>query len=181
MRTLACIGLVLALASTASAAGKDVALKAADGTVLKASYFSPGKPGPGVVLLHMCNSQRTAWAGLGEKLAARGFHVIALDYRGYGESGGVHFDKIPREERQRIVAQLWPGDIDLAFQHLIAQPGVDKEHIGAAGASCGVNEAIQLARRHPEVKTVVLLSGTTDAAGEEYLARSPWLPILAAA
>jgi dienelactone hydrolase len=156
-------------------------LKAADGTVLKATYFSPGKHGPGIVLLHMCNSQRSAWDQLGEQLAARGFHAIALDYRGFGESGGENPNNLPANERQRIYQELWSGDIDAAFNFLVAQPGVDKTRIGAAGGSCGVNNAIQLARRHPEVKTLVLLAGATNADGEQFLAQSPWMPIFASA
>src|SRR5687768_10612913 len=152
----------------ARAEQREVDLKAADGTRLKATYFAAARPGPGVVLLHMCNSQRKAWTSLGEKLAKQGLHAIALDYRGYGESGGTPFADLPQPERQRISQQHWPGDIDAAFDFLVAQPGVDRTRIGAAGGSCGVDNAVQLARRHPEVKTLVLLAGTTNAAGEQY-------------
>lgn len=64
---------------------------------------------------------------------------------------------------------------------LQAQPGVDRGRIGAAGASCGVNQSVLLASRHPEVKTVVLLSGPVTPAGREYLRSSPWLPVFASA
>jgi len=160
---------------------RDVDLKAADGTRLKATYFAASKPGPGVVLLHMCNSQRKAWATLGDQLAKQGVHAIAMDYRGYGESGGTPNADLPQPERQRISQELWPGDIDAAFDFLVSQTGVDRSRIGAAGGSCGVDNAIQLARRHPEVKTLVLLAGGTNAAGEQFLARSPWMPIFASA
>lgn len=163
------------------AQSRDVDLKAGDGTRLKATYFAAAKPGPGVVLLHMCNSQRKAWAALGEQLATQGIHAIAIDYRGYGESGGTPFNELPQAERQRISQQQWPGDVDAAFDFLVSQPGVDRSRIGAAGGSCGVDNAIQLARRHAEVKTLVLLAGGTTAAGEQFLAQSPWMPILASA
>jgi dienelactone hydrolase len=171
---------VVALPSFVHAEKRDVDLKAADGTKLKATYFSAGKPGPAVVLLHMCNSSRQAWAGLGEKLAAQGLHAIALDYRGYGESGGTPLTDATPAERQQV-AQHWPADIDAAFEYLVSQPGVDRARVGAAGGSCGVDNAIQLARRHPEVKTLVLLAGGTNAAGEQFLAQSPWMPIFASA
>lgn len=183
MKTRACVTSAIAfslLPAIVGAGPRDIDLKAPDGTTLKATYFAAPKPGPGIVLLHMCNSQRKAWAGLGEKLAAQGFHAIALDYRGYGESGGTPVDTLPPAERQRA-AQHWPGDIDAAFDFLIAQPGVDRARIGAAGGSCGVDNAIQLARRHPEVKTLVLLAGGTNAAGEQFLAQSPWMPLFASA
>ena len=82
----------------AHAEQREVDLKAADGTRLKATYFAAAKPGAGVVLLHMCNSQRKAWATLGETLAKQGMHAIALDYRGYGESGR-HPDRRSRNGR----------------------------------------------------------------------------------
>jgi hypothetical protein len=36
-------------------------IKSADGTVLKGTYFSAGKPGPGVLLFHQNNRTRTSW------------------------------------------------------------------------------------------------------------------------
>ena len=160
---------------------RDVDLEAVDGTRLKATYFAAAKPGPGVVLLHMCNSQRKAWAALGDKLAKQGVHAVALDYRGYGESGGTPVDDLPQAERQRISQQHWASDIDQAFDFLVSQPGVDRSRIGAVGGSCGVDNAIQLARRHADVKALVLLAGQTSAAGENFIAQSPWLPIFASA
>jgi dienelactone hydrolase len=171
--------LVSLAASTALAGGKDVDLQAADGTRLRATYYAAAKPGPGIVLLHMCNSDRRAWASLGPRLAAAGLHALALDYRGFGESGGPRFADIPDAERAALVAK-WGDDVDRALAHLVAQPGVDRARIGVAGGSCGVNQSLQLARRHPDkVKTAVLLAGGTNRDGEEHLARAAWMPVLA--
>ena len=166
-------------ASPAAAQPAHVTLKAPDGITLKATYYSPGQPGPGLVLLHQCNRDRTAWAAFATAAASRGYHVIAMDYRGYGESEGERFQDFQQEGP--VVAEKWPGDVDAAFAWLIAQPDVDRRRIGAAGASCGVNQSVLLAQRHPEVKTVMLLSGNVVPAGREYLRTSPWLPVLAAA
>jgi len=176
-----CCGLLLACGAARADSGTDVDLKAPDGTPLKATYYSAGKPGPGIVLLHMCNSQRKAWASLGPRLAAKGLHALAIDYRGYGESGGKRYTEWSPDERGRIPAETWPSDIDVAFAYLASRPGVDRARMGAAGGSCGVNQAVQLARRHPEVKTVVLLAGGTTAAGEDYLGRASWMPIFGVA
>ena len=184
MRMFRCLASALVVCAwplVVHAQPRDVDLKGADGTRLKATYFAAAKPGPGVVLLHMCNSQRKAWAVVGEQLAKQGVHAIAIDYRGYGESGGTPYADLMQPDRQRISQQDWPGDIDAAFDFLVAQPGVERARVGAAGGSCGVDNAIQLARRHPEVKTLVLLAGGTTAAGQEFLAQSPWMPILASA
>ena len=53
--------------------------------------------------------------------------------------------------------------------------------MAAAGASCGANQSVQLARRHPEVRTVVLLSGAIAPNGREFVRDSTWLPIFGAA
>jgi dienelactone hydrolase len=166
-------------AAPVPAAARTIDLQSPDGIALKASYFSPGRPGPGMLLLHACNRDRSSWAGLATAAAARGFHVLALDYRGYGQSGGTKSDD-PQQQRW-IAAREWLGDIDTAFAWLASQPGVDKTRMGAAGASCGADQAVQLARRHPEVRTVVLLSGGVEANGREFLRDSAWLPIFGAA
>jgi dienelactone hydrolase len=161
-------------------APKVVSLTASDGTILKATYFASSKPGPGVLLLHQCNQQRKLWDPLGESLAASGISVLTFDYRGYGESGGTPHDKLTPREQNKIQTETWPGDVDLAFQYLLAQPGVTGDRIGAGGSSCGVENAIQLARRHPEVKSLVLLAGPTDREGRSFV-QSSNLPIFTSA
>jgi dienelactone hydrolase len=184
-RRIVCV-LVLALLGAASGAAQQispriVSLKASDGTELKGSYFASGKPGPGVLLLHQCDQQRKLWDVLGERLAALGINVLTFDYRGFGESGGTPHDKLSQQEEFKIQTELWPGDIELAYQYLLAQPGVDHERIGAGGASCGVGNAIKLARKHPEVKSLVLLAGPTDREGRQFLKSSKTLPIFTGA
>src|SRR5580704_2028798 len=162
-------------------APKIVSLTASEGTILKATYFASSKPGPGVLLLHQCNQQRKLWDPLGESLAATGISVLAFDYRGFGESGGTPHDKLTPQQENKIQTETWPGDIDVAFQYLLAQPGVNRERIGAGGASCGVENAVQLARRHPEVKSLVLLAGPTDREGRLFVQSSTNLPIFTSA
>lgn len=156
-------------------------ISASDGTNLKATYFSAGKPGPGVLLLHQCNRQRKVWDGLAERLASSGLNVLTFDFRGFGESGGTPFNKLSPQEAAQLLGEKFPSDVDVAFQYLVSQPGVTRGAIGAGGASCGVNQAVQLARRHPEVKALVLLSEETDAAGRQFLRESPKLPLFMAA
>ncbi|MGB0034890.1 MAG: alpha/beta hydrolase, partial [Candidatus Acidiferrales bacterium] len=159
---------------------QDADLSAPDGVKLKVTYYSAGKPGPGILLMHQCNRERKTWDPFATQLAESGFHVLTLDYRGYGESGGDRFASLAPEQ-QAAAQQKWPGDIDTAFQYLLGQSGVDHARIGAGGASCGVNNSIQLARRHSEVKTLVLLSGGTDQYGIKFLENANALPIFVAA
>jgi dienelactone hydrolase len=172
--------LVMTCAAQQPPAGRTIDLAASDGATLKATYFAAAKPGPGVLLLHQCNRQRKVWDQLAQQLADAGINVLTLDLRGFGESSGTPMDKMTPQEAQ-VQAEKWPGDIDAAFQYLVSQPGVKRDVIGVGGASCGVNDSIQTARRHPgEVKSLVLLSGGSDSAGRQFLRQAAELPVLAA-
>lgn len=164
----------------AQTAKQDADLATPDGLNLKVTYYSAGKPGPGVLLMHQCNRDRKTWDPVATQLAEAGINVLTLDYRGYGESGGERFQSLPPEQ-QMVTRQKWPADIDVAYQYLLAQPGVDRSRIAAGGASCGVDNSIQLARRHPEVKTLVLLSGNTDQSGIKFLESATTVPIFMSA
>jgi len=167
------------LAFAADVQKKDVDIKASDGIVLKASYFSPGRPGPAMLLLHQCNMDRHAWDGLAKDLADAGFHVLTVDYRGYGDSGGEHLTDAA--QRRAVMQDKWPGDVDAAYAYLLAQKGIDKSRVAAGGASCGVTQSSDLATRHHEIKALMLLSGMASDAARAYISATPSLPVFGAA
>jgi len=147
-----------------------VDLKASDGIVLKATYFPAGKPGPGVLLFHQSNRTRTSWDDVARQLASAGIHTLAVDSRGYGESGGTReFD-----------FQKTRADMETVFQFLISQPGVQRDVIGLAGpGSAGVINAVATAQLHPvDIKSLVLMSGETFRPGIEFLHEASQLPEL---
>jgi dienelactone hydrolase len=185
---------VLLAASSAAAqpAPRDVDIFAQDGrTRLKATYFPAPPPStsnrgaaartaPAVMLMHMCVTTRQSWEPVARQLAAAGIGALTIDNRGFGESGGPRFEG-GTPAVQRELNEKWPADFDAAFAWLVGQPGVDKALIGAGGASCGVDNALQLARRHQEVRSLALLAGGTDLAAMDYLTQNPWLPVFTAA
>jgi dienelactone hydrolase len=180
MRRFSCFFAVFLFALTAIAQSKPaervVDLTSADGTKLKATFFQAAKPGPGVVLMHQCNKDRKIWDGLALQLAASGINVLTFDLRNFGESEGKPLDKLTPQEGQAS-AQKWPDDAEAAYEYLVSQPGVKKDDIGLGGSSCGVNNSIQTAMKHPEVKSMVLLAGPTNLAGRNFLRKSN-MPIL---
>ena len=171
--------LTFSLAFAADIQKKDVDIKASDGIVLKASYFSSGRPGPAMLLLHQCNMDRHAWDGLAKDLADAGFHVLTVDYRGFGDSGGERLTDAA--EPRAVTQQKWPGDVDASYAYLVAQKGVDKSRIAAGGASCGVTQSSDLATRHHEIRALMLLSGVTSDAARAYISSTPSLPVFGAA
>jgi len=167
------------LAYSQSTSAKDTDITAPDGTKLRATFFAAAKPGPGVLLLHMCNTVRKSWEPVAKELSEKGINALTIDNRGFGESGGPRFEGGTPEVRQELF-QKWPPDFEAAYQFLISQPGVDRNRIALGGGSCGVTNTLKLAGSHPDVKALVLLSGETDAAGIAFIADRPTMPIFTA-
>ena len=180
MRTL-WLGSIVILLFTAAARGehRDVSVAAADGFALRGAFHPADKGGPGILLLHQCNADRRIYDQLAAMLNTAGYNVLAFDFRGFGGSkAGAYTDFTA--QRQSIIERM-PGDVDAALKFLTSQSTVNNRALGVVGGSCGVNQAVQASRRHPEIRTIVLLSGGTDADGEAHIKSSPTLPILGAA
>src|SRR6516225_8103117 len=128
---LAALSGMIAVGAPAKNAVRDVELKSGDGTILKGTYFVAEKPGPGVLLFHQSNRTRKSWDELATQLAAVGIHVLAVDSRAHGESGGKYDTEANRAAYWKT---WWPSDLDAAFQYLSSQAGVNRETIGAGGA-----------------------------------------------
>ena len=143
----------LVFATTLSAEKKDVTITAADGFALKGTLYSAGKIGPGILLLHQCNADRQIYDTLGTMLSAAGYNALTLDFRGFGSSKNAQFPDLA-SARDKM-----PGDVDAAFQFLTTQGLVNKTVLGVIGGSCGVNQAIQAARRHPDTTQARRLAG----------------------
>jgi pimeloyl-ACP methyl ester carboxylesterase len=158
-------------AAPAKEAARVVDLKSIDGTILKGTYFAAAKTGPGAILFHQGNRTRQSWDDLARQLAAAGINVLTVDSRAHGESGGTP---------ENYFKTAWASDLELAFQYLSSQLGVDQKLIGAGGAgNLGVETAVEAARRHPaEIKSLVMISGETDRSGSEFLHQASQLPEL---
>jgi len=121
---------IVTLLFTATARGehRDVTFTAADGFVLQGTFHSAEKGGPGILLLHQCNADRRIYDQLAAMLNTAGYNVLAFDFRGFGGSrAGAYTD------------------------FSTSQPTVNNRALGVVGGSCGVNQAVQASRRHPEI------------------------------
>ncbi len=170
-------GVLFAAAARQGQQPRIVDLKAPDGVALRASYFAAGKRGPGVLLLHQVNRDRTAWDDVARRLAAAGINTLTLDMRGHGDSSDVPFEKLPPLE-QRKAWLGWPDDVETAFQFLVSQPDVNRDVIGLGGAGLlGVDNSVKAARRHaPQLKSLALLSGETFLPELQFLHEATQLP-----
>jgi dienelactone hydrolase len=149
-------------------------VKSADGTILKATFFAASSPGPGAILFHQSNRDRDSWDGVARRLASAGIHVLTIDMRGHGETGGAYDKDRNKAKPTRL------GDLDAGLAFLVSQPGVRRDVIGLAGAGWeGVIDAVETARRHTDsVRALALLSGETGLEGMEFLRESWRLPAL---
>jgi dienelactone hydrolase len=153
-----------------------VELKAADGTILKATYFAAAEPGPGALLFHQSNRTRTSWDDVAGQLAAAGINTLVVDVRGHGESGGRYDNWMnPNQEQAK---QDLASDLEATFQYLVSQPGVNRDVIGVGGAGLlGVDNSVRTARQHSgEVKSLALLSGETFRPELLFLREASQLP-----
>jgi dienelactone hydrolase len=171
--------LIFCFVLLARAEKRDVTLSAADGFPLKGTFYSTDKPGPGLLLLHQCDGDRHVYDHLATMLNTAGYNVLTFDFRGFGESRAGEYRDFSAQ-RQKIMDQM-PADIDTALSFMASQSSVNPRALGIVAGDCAVNQAIHAAPHHPEIRTLVLLSGGTDAEGEAYIKDSPKLPILGVA
>ncbi|MBA0089236.1 MAG: alpha/beta hydrolase [Acidobacteria bacterium Pan2503] len=169
-----------AVAGQEARAPRVVDLTAPDGLKLKGTFSAAAASGPGVLLLHQCNRQRKVWDDLARRMTAAGMNVMTVDLRGYGDSEGTPIDKLTPEEVDMVFNEKIPLDVETAYQFLVVQPAVSPGILVAGGASCGVNQSVHLAMKHPEIKALVLLSEITDMEGRSFLRAHPSLPLFLA-
>lgn len=165
--------LILAFVITARAEKREVTFSAADGFALQGTLYPADKPGPGVLLLHQCDANRQIYDHLATMLTTAGYNVLTFDFRGLGGKPGRKLTA----QQQKIMA----SDIDAAVSFLKSQSTVNPRALGVVAGNCAVNQAIHAGQQHPEIRTLVLLSGGTDAEGEAYIKNSPKVPILGVA
>ncbi|MBX9599939.1 MAG: lysophospholipase [Bryobacteraceae bacterium] len=179
MKTLASV-LFASACLAAVPARQDFEVAAPGGVALKASHWSGGKPGPAILLLHMCapKASRLDWEPLAVRLADAGFQVFAYDHRSFGESGGERNGSRSLEEMFGIWRGSWLADTEAVFNSLQKRPGVQPARLGLAGASCGSFLSIAFAEKHAgRVKAMALLSGPVDEPGLAFLGQAN-IPVL---
>ena len=139
--------------------GRAVTIDSPDGVQIVGSYFESPKPNsPAVLLLHQWQSDRHSYDDFAKKMQAKGFNVLAIDGRGFGESTKTTDGKTVEAERTPEAVKAMLGDVDAAMKFLADQPNVDKTKIGIAGASYGSSLALIYAADHPNVAAVAMIS-----------------------
>jgi dienelactone hydrolase len=131
--------------STRSLLPQTVTIKSGDGTDIAALYWPPvTTPAPAVVLMHMMGGSKNDWGQFATLLQGAGiarvgadapaplsFAVLAIDFRGHGESGGASSD-----------TNGMLADAQTAREYLRSLSDVDPDQIIMIGASIGADAAV---------------------------------------
>lgn len=126
-----------------------VTVTAADGLVLVGDFYRvPGatEPRPTVILLHGSGSFRAEWNHFIAPLLDAGFHVLNVDQRGHGETGG-------RRDLGRMI-----DDMAHWFAWLREQPDVQADALAAVGSSMGTVPALGGCAVEPACYTAIMVS-----------------------
>lgn len=129
---------------------EDVTLTAADGVTLHAWFLPARAPSHGTILFLHGNAENVSThIGSVYWLPEKGFNVLLLDYRGYGQSQGVPtLNGVMR-------------DVDSAVAALLARADVDPDRIVVFGQSLGGSVALHYvahSEHHSHIRALIVES-----------------------
>ena len=145
-------------AKTPTVAAK-VTIDSPDGLKLVGSLYEVDKPGsPALLLLHQWQSDRHSYDAFAKRMQTKGFVVLSIDGRGFGDSTKKADGSSVSAGREDADVKAMLGDVGAAIDFLKKQNNVDANRIGIVGASYGSSLAIIYAVDHPDIRAVALLS-----------------------
>lgn len=139
-----------------------VQFQTSDGFVLFGTFFSSNTqttPRPTIILLHPFNENHVQWGGfVPELVVERGYHALAFDLRGHGNS--IFQNGQPFTVAEFTVADInqMPLDVEAAITFLNTRSDVDINRIGIIGTDIGANIAFISSGTLPEIKASVSVS-----------------------
>ena len=151
-----------------------VTIDSPDGVKLLGSFYPVAQANsPALLLLHQWQSDRHSYDDFAKRESARGFAVLSIDGRGFGESTKKADGSTVTAGRSDEDVKAMLGDVDASVTFLKKQNNVDPKRIGIVGASYGSSLAIMYASDHTDIPAVALLSP-----GLNYFGNMQTLPAL---
>ena len=123
-----------------------VTVTAADGLMLVGDFYAARELAPALLLLHGQGAARSEWDHLIAPLLDGGYNVLAVDQRGFGETGGT-----------RDLATMI-DDVQVWFDWLHQQPSVGDASLATIGASMGTVPALGGCAHDFTCLTTILIS-----------------------
>lgn len=124
-----------------------------DDWIIAANYWPAN--GNAVILIHKFASDKSEWTSFANELNQKGYAVVALDFRGHGESTSRNGKTVTWQSFTNADFNDMTKDV-AAARDWLTNKGYDSFAI--VGASIGANTALNYAVNDSDVKTIVLLS-----------------------
>jgi alpha-beta hydrolase superfamily lysophospholipase len=137
---------------------KEVSFPTMDGGIVYADIYGTGDRA--VVLAHGMKFDKGSWKQQAVQLAAGGFRVAAIDFRGYGKSHGGPNSKAPREEMYLDV---------LAAATYLRGHGAKSVAVLGASMGGGASAAAVAEGPHGAIDRLILLAGVPNAHPERLM------------
>ncbi len=130
---------------------KIISFNTSDNVKLTSTLYTPNvNRAPAVILFHKVDGSRKDWDSFAQSLQRTGYVVLAVDFRGHGDSSGSRdWEKMTQ-------------DVAAAWAYVIGLGTVDTSKVVLLGASIGGNLALNYAATEPSVKAVGMLSPGLD-------------------
>jgi dienelactone hydrolase len=136
-----------------------VNIRSADSLVLVGTFLPASRPNsPALLLLHQWQSDRHSFDDFAKEMQTKGFNVLSIDGRGFGESTKKADGSTVSAGRGDADVTAMLGDVNAAIEYLSKQKNVDQNRIGIVGASYGSSLAIIYAADNAKIRSVALLS-----------------------
>lgn len=141
----------------------EIWLTTPDGVLLHGWYLKPSQRNKFPLLIYFGGNAEESTGFLTYRDYFSAWGILAVDYRGYGLSGGKPGEK-----------QLF-ADARFLYDHFANQPEVDQNHIVAMGRSLGSGVAVYLASQRKLVRVILIspYDSITAVAQEFY----PYVPV----
>jgi pimeloyl-ACP methyl ester carboxylesterase len=146
---------IVALVAGPALAQEPVSFTTDDGGIIHAHLYGAGARG--VVLAHGGQFNKESWAPQAREIAGAGFRVLALDFRGYGDSVGPG--------QQDPIAAPLHLDVLGGVQYLRAAGATSVAVVGASLGGMAAGDAARYASPGAIDRIVLLGSGTTSREG----------------
>jgi len=144
------------LLPVAAAAQKTISFPTEDGGIVFADLYGTGERG--VVLAHGGPFNKESWAKQAQTLAAAGFKVLAIDFRGYGSSHGPG-DSSPMDAPLKF-------DVLAAVRYLRKNGAKSVSVIGGSMGGAAAGDA-SIASQPGEIDRVVMLGAAPDGPADK--------------
>ncbi len=148
-----------ALTQTPTPTLTNVQFTAGDGTLVRGYLAQPAAPGPhpAVIMIHEWWGLRPEIVAKADKLAAHGYVVLAPDtYR------GQNTQIVPRALWLRLntPVERVMGDLQAAYDFLVAQPNVDASRLASTGFCYGGEMSLEFGTRNPNLAATIIFYGS---------------------